>query len=165
MLVTGIAGLLAFAWYLTRENRRLQAEPSPQLVLKEIRSSDPTICRQIFACKGYDNSGAINLNSNVKSRAIPNEGLVRAFGIDNAFTTSDTKRRTEFNTKATNAIRMTEAQVSTPSERSLLLFWQAPILILRALRLLVGLYISANILGTPYMSNMSPRSNADMDVI
>lgn len=151
VLITGTIGLLAFIWYLTRESRQLQADPSPQLVLNQIRFSDPTICRQILACKGYDNSGAMNRNSAVKSRAIPNERLVLAFGIDNAFTTSDKKRHKEFNVEAKNAIQMTEAQVGTPSERNLLLFWQARILISRALRPLVGLCISGQYAWNPVL--------------
>ena len=129
LLFTGVAVLAVIIWYLAGRIRQLQArpspqsvpnpsphfvpKPSPQSVSKPVVFSDPAICAQILACKGYDKTGAKNLYTDVKSRAIPNKRLIQAFGIDNSFTTSDSERRKEFNLKAGRAIKMTEAKVST----------------------------------------------------
>ena len=115
ILFTGGVTVLVIVviWYLVGRTVQFQARPSPQSVPKSIRFPDPAICAQILACKGYDSSGAKNLYSDVKSRAIPNERLIKAFGIDNSFTTSDGDRRKEFNLEAGKAIKMTEAKVST----------------------------------------------------
>ena len=84
-----------------------------QSVQKEIRVSDPLTCRQVLACKSYNDTGAINQYSDVRSRAIPNKRLVLAFDIDNSFTTSEAERRKEFNLEAIKAIKMTEVEVGT----------------------------------------------------
>jgi len=52
-------------------------------------------CKAILACKGYGEGGA-NLLGTPASRAHPNERLIRAFNIDNAFTTTDDKYRKDF---------------------------------------------------------------------
>ncbi len=84
-----------------------------QSLQKEIRVSDPVTCRQVLACKGYNDTGAKNQYSDVRSRAIPNARLVPAFNIDNSFTTSEAERRKEFNLEARKAIKMTEIEVGT----------------------------------------------------
>lgn len=113
IMVAGSVGLLvvSFKWYKARSNRQLQTTPSTQILEGEIRVSDPITCRQVLACKGYNDTGAKNQYSDVRSRAIPNERLVLAFKIDNSFTTSEAKRRKDFNSEAINAIKMTEIEV------------------------------------------------------
>ena len=113
MLFTGALGaalVLAFTWYLNRRESQIQTN---------LRFSDPTVCAQILACVGYDNTGAKNEYSNLKSRAIPNERLVRAFGIDNSFTTSEIERHKEFKIEAGKTIEMKEGEVGTPWQETL----------------------------------------------
>ena len=103
LLFTGFT-VFVIAWYLAGRHRQPR-EP--------IKFSDPDSCNQILACKGYSNTGAKNLYPGIKSRAIPNQRLVRAFDINNSFTTSDDKRHKEFKLEAQKAIIMTEAKVCT----------------------------------------------------
>ena len=109
LLVTGTICLLVTIWCLARGIKQLRARSTP----KSITYSDPAACAKILACTGYDNKETKNLYSNIKSRAIPNQRIVRAFEIDNSFTTSDVKRHREFKLEAGNAIKMTESKVST----------------------------------------------------
>ena len=97
-----------------------------------LRFSDPAVCAQIIACTGYDNSEAKNQYSDLRSRAIPNERLIRAFNIDNSFTTSEGKRHKEFKLKAGKAIKLTEDKVGTFTSTKLLIFPQASMCISRA---------------------------------
>lgn len=113
VLITGIIVFLALIWYGARGNRQLQTIPPTPSVLKQATYSDPATCRQILACTGYNNTGAKNLYSDVKSRAIPNERLIRAFDIDNSFTTTEAERRKDFNKEAGKAIKMTQDEVGT----------------------------------------------------
>jgi len=57
-------------------------------------------CRAILACRDHDTIGKNSLGA-LASRANPNQRLVRAFGIDSAFTTVDDKWRKEFRNDAT----------------------------------------------------------------
>ncbi len=70
------------------------------------------MCLQVMAGKGCNNTGAKNRYTDVHSRAVPNQRLIRAFVIDNSFTTSDDKRRKEFNAEAIKAMKMTDEKVS-----------------------------------------------------
>lgn len=49
--------------------------------------SDLTNCTQILGCRSFE--GGRNHLCRLASRAIPNQRLIRAFGIDNGFTTED----------------------------------------------------------------------------
>ncbi len=60
------------------------------------RSGEPQSCKDVLACKSPDEKGPPNLFTTLKSRAIPNQRLVDAFGIDNAFTTTDETYRKAF---------------------------------------------------------------------
>ncbi|KAL8639460.1 MAG: hypothetical protein Q9228_003515 [Teloschistes exilis] len=62
------------------------------------RFSDPEICLKILRGTTYSKDGSLGDNELpfVRSRAIPNQRLVRAFGIDNGFTTSDNESREDF---------------------------------------------------------------------
>lgn len=53
-------------------------------------------CLDILACKPIDGQGPPNGFSREKSRAIPNRRLIDAFGVDNAFTTTTWKHRSDF---------------------------------------------------------------------
>ena len=61
--------------------------------------SNPKACREILACTGYA-SGDRNTINAVESRAYPNQRLVRAFDIDNAFTTKSDESRKDFTHEA-----------------------------------------------------------------
>lgn len=67
--------------------------------------SDPKVCRDILFCRMYDESLGPNSLSKVVSRAIPNQRLVRAFDIDNGFTTSDDNYRLDFLRDAKDRLR------------------------------------------------------------
>ncbi|KAI4249989.1 MAG: hypothetical protein LQ352_005448 [Teloschistes flavicans] len=62
------------------------------------RFSDPETCLKILRGTTYSDNETLGTNELplVRSRAIPNQRLVRAFGIDNGFTTFDDKSRAEF---------------------------------------------------------------------
>ncbi|KAL8649525.1 MAG: hypothetical protein Q9210_004344 [Variospora velana] len=53
------------------------------------RFSDPATCLKILKGETYDDSLGVNQLTPEESRAIPNQRLVRAFQIDNGFTTND----------------------------------------------------------------------------
>ena len=112
----GAISVAALIWYLSRGNGPPHAESSPQSTEDPVRCSDPATCAKVLACEGYNNTGAKNRYTDLKSRAIPNERLVTAFGIDNSFTTSEVKRRKEFNGEAGRTIKMTDAKVGNDSE-------------------------------------------------
>ncbi len=63
------------------------------------RFSNPAACMEILACTGYA-SGDRNTIFAVESRAMPNQRLVKAFDIDNAFTTKDDEYRKSFKREA-----------------------------------------------------------------
>ncbi|KAL8923695.1 MAG: hypothetical protein Q9208_004447 [Pyrenodesmia sp. 3 TL-2023] len=69
------------------------------------RFSDPTTCLKILQGKTYDTSLGINRLTFEESRAIPNQRLVRAFRIDNGFTTIDPAHAREFRGKASQTLR------------------------------------------------------------
>ena len=66
----------------------------------ENRYSNPDVCRKILNGKAYDSSEKKNCLPLVESRAIPNQRLVRGFGIDNGFTTTNKIYREQFRTNA-----------------------------------------------------------------
>ncbi|KAI4138583.1 MAG: hypothetical protein LQ341_004597, partial [Variospora aurantia] len=61
------------------------SEKSPALH----RFSDPETCLKILKGETYDDSLGVNQLTPEESRAIPNQRLVRAFQINNGFTTND----------------------------------------------------------------------------
>ena len=61
--------------------------------------SNPKACMEILNCIGYA-SGDRNTIPAVESRARPNQRLVKAFNIDNAFTTKDDEDRKSFTHEA-----------------------------------------------------------------
>ncbi|CAO1604854.1 hypothetical protein XANCAGTX0491_008395 [Xanthoria calcicola] len=69
------------------------------------RSSDPATCLKILQNLPYDYRLGTNKLSHEVSRAIPNQRLVRAFQIDNGFTTSDANYGRQFRRKAVQTIR------------------------------------------------------------
>ncbi len=116
ILVTGAKWLLTIGC-LAGGIILLRAKTSPQSIQKAVVVSDPAMCLQVMAGKGYNNTEAENRYTDVHSRAVPNQRLVRAFVIDNSFTTSHDKRRKEFNAEAIKAMKMTDAKVSKPSQK------------------------------------------------
>ena len=126
LLIIATLGLVALTWYLFRGNRPLETNTSPQLTQDPVRFSDPATCNQIIACKGYNDTGASNLYTNVQSRAIPNQRLVAAFGIDNSFTTSEAERRKVFNAEARQKIKMTDFKVGNPLGKEHYSFFREP---------------------------------------
>ncbi|KAL8928045.1 MAG: hypothetical protein Q9172_001100 [Xanthocarpia lactea] len=64
--------------------------------------SDPGICLNILKGTTYSSDESLGTNklSLLVSRAIPNQRLVRAFGIDNGFTTFDPEKRADFLSEA-----------------------------------------------------------------
>lgn len=70
------------------------------------RYHDLADCRSIIACKAPDDLNAPNQLSLLASRAIPNERLFQAFGIDNSFTTQDIAYSKEFRAVAASKLRI-----------------------------------------------------------
>ena len=97
-----IVVFLAFLWHQARGRSA-----------KPVTKSDLSDCKKILACTGYSDAKANNLNSPLQTRAIPNQRLVRAYDIDNAFTTTEDKWHKNFNKEAGKSITMTEDQVGT----------------------------------------------------
>ena len=67
---------------------------------EELKFKDPAVCRMILAGGRIGESGRQNKLTPVESRAIPNRRLVDVFGVDNAFTTSETNHRATFSASA-----------------------------------------------------------------
>lgn len=75
-----------------------------EFTTQPFKSDDPAICREILACKSYGAGGTNQLDP-LASRAHPNERLIRAFNIDNAFTTFEDAYGKEFRTTARDSIK------------------------------------------------------------
>ena len=88
-----IAPLVAYVFWKFRARR------ARNISTVQYKFSDPKACMQILECTGYA-SGDRNTINAVESRANPNQRLVRAFDIDNAFTTKDDEYRKSFTRKA-----------------------------------------------------------------
>ena len=86
------------AWLFQRRTTR-QKKPTPH------RFSDSATCLKILQNLPYDDRPGTNKLSHEVSRAIPNQRLVRAFQIDNGFTTSDAVYGRQFRRQAVQAIR------------------------------------------------------------
>ena len=61
---------------------------------------DVVNCERILTCVGIENPPKPNIVDAVRTRALPNQRLVRTFGIDNAFTTTDDDYRKAFRMNA-----------------------------------------------------------------
>lgn len=88
LLCAAISSLSLLWWF--------SSIPQDEKALSQTTFDDPAACARIVACIGYDISEDRNLISKVQSRAYPNQRLVRTFGIDNAFTTTNEKYRKVF---------------------------------------------------------------------
>ena len=80
--------------------------PTGEKALSKTTFNDPAVCAMIIACIGYDSSGDRNMISKVESRAYPNQRLVRTFGINNAFTTTNEQYRKKFRNHAQEKITL-----------------------------------------------------------
>lgn len=69
--------------------------------------SDPPHCAEIIATSSFN--GVSNSVGKLDSRAFPNQRLVGAFGINNAFTTTDGKYAREFRAAAAEKIKMEDS--------------------------------------------------------
>ena len=78
---------------------KLHARRARNISTVQHKFSDPKACKEILDCTGYA-SGDRNTINPVESRANPNQRLVRAFDIDNAFTTKDDEYRISFTREA-----------------------------------------------------------------
>ena len=88
-----IAPLIAYVLW------KLHARRARNILTVQSKFSDSKACREILACNGYA-SGERNTIPAVESRAGPNQRLVKAFDIHNAFTTKDDQYRKSFTSKA-----------------------------------------------------------------
>ena len=88
-----IGSLVAYIFW------KLHARRGRTIPTVQNKFSNPKACREILACSGYA-SGERNTVPAVESRAGPNQRLVKAFNIDNAFTTKDDQYRKSFTSKA-----------------------------------------------------------------
>lgn len=88
-----IASLVAYVLW------KLHARRERNISTVQHKFSNLKACMEILACTGYA-SGERNIITAVESRANPNQRLVRAFDIDNAFTTKNDKDRKLFTQEA-----------------------------------------------------------------
>ena len=88
-----IAPLIAYVLW------KLHARRARNIHTVQNKFSDPKACMEILDCIGYA-SGRRNTINAVESRANPNQQLVRAFNIHNAFTTKDDEDRKSFTSQA-----------------------------------------------------------------
>ena len=88
-----IAPLVAYVLW------ELHARRARKVSTVQNKSSNPAACREILACNGYGCSGKNTIPA-VESRAGPNQRLVKAFNIHNAFTTTDDQYRKSFTSEA-----------------------------------------------------------------
>ena len=74
--------------------------------LTENRYSDPEICQKVLRGVTYSSEESLGTNrlAFTVSRGIPHQRLVRAFGIDNGFTTLDDDYRRAFRSEAQNRL-------------------------------------------------------------
>lgn len=90
-----------YRWYLShRSVATVALEP---FIYKDLAS-----CRDILSGRDLDNSNFGPVLTLLDSRAGPNERLIRAFGIDNAFTTRDDKYHKQFRRHAESLLKMDE---------------------------------------------------------
>ena len=87
--------------------------PKEEKALSQTTFDDPAACAMIVACIGYDCSGDRNIISKVESRAYPNQRLIRTFGIDNAFTTTNENYRKDFRSYAKEKITLDDGRLKT----------------------------------------------------
>ena len=99
VLLCAAISSLSLLWWLSSISNEEKA-------LSQTTFDDPAACALIIACIGYDCSGDRNIISKVQSRAYPNQRLVRTFGIDNAFTTTNEKYRKDFRCHAKGKITL-----------------------------------------------------------
>ena len=72
--------------------------------------SETSSCKEILGCRHFDKQKPRNDFSKEESRAIPNQRLVDAFGINNAFTTSDSEYRETFKRFAAKKIKLNDEE-------------------------------------------------------
>ncbi len=95
LIIVSFAIVLLIAYVLWK----LHARRARNVSTIHHKFSNPKACMEILDCTGYA-SGDRNTINAVESRANPNQRLVRAFNIDNAFTTKDDEDRKSFTSKA-----------------------------------------------------------------
>ncbi|KAL8851801.1 MAG: hypothetical protein Q9221_003315 [Calogaya cf. arnoldii] len=99
-------GVCVTSWLLRRWGKR-----GAKLTVH--RFDDPATCRIILRNQPYDASLGRNILSKEFSRAFPNQRLVRAFQIDNGFTTNDPDHGKLFKEEAVRQLRL--CLITTPT--------------------------------------------------
>lgn len=75
---------------------------------KQTRFEDRARCESILRCRKSDGTRKLSIQDSVEARALPNQRLVRVFGIDNAFTTFDNTYRKQFREQAEGKLILTD---------------------------------------------------------
>ncbi len=91
-LAAAAAAIIFVSYYL------LKTKKSPTI------TNDPEICAMVLRAICYDGSANTNTLSPAESRAIPNQRLIRAFSIANAFTTTNSGYVKLFRKRAENSM-------------------------------------------------------------
>ncbi|KAG6995536.1 cytochrome P450 [Physcia stellaris] len=81
------------------------------IMRRTIDSSDPVICKKILDGTIFDSPLGRNQFTLTESRARPNQRLVRAFGIDNGFTTTEETWASKFKSKASDKLRKQQSSM------------------------------------------------------
>ncbi|MCJ1458325.1 hypothetical protein MMC28_008696 [Mycoblastus sanguinarius] len=106
LLLAAIPGAIFLLWWFYSP---LKEPPTKGTPLFPRTFHTPAACARILACTGYSESVDQNTLTKVESRAHPNQRLVRAFLIDNAFTTTDDGYRKRFRAHAASKIKLSDA--------------------------------------------------------
>lgn len=102
VLLLALSGGLSYYFVWKPAPSALAPDPDPSVPKRTV--SDPKHCAEILAGNSFDNIR--NRLNRLESRAIPNERLVRAFGINNAFTTTNGDYARAFKAAAVKKIKM-----------------------------------------------------------
>ena len=84
------------------------------ILRRTIDPSDPIICKKILDGTIFDSPLGKNQLTLRESRARPNQRLVRAFGINNGFTTTDESWAVDFKAKASEKLRNQQRRMGWP---------------------------------------------------
>lgn len=101
-IILGLALSLVSWVIISRKKHRHQGLSG--ISSRKTRFTDAAECTQILTINQIGGLEPENLLTPIESRAVPNQRLVRAFDIDNAFTTTDDTYRKEFRSSASGLL-------------------------------------------------------------
>ncbi|KAL8949580.1 MAG: hypothetical protein Q9183_007591, partial [Haloplaca sp. 2 TL-2023] len=109
LVATAVVGILTAVTYVFRRViiRKLSSRWHASSKTAPLRFSNPAICRRILQSETHPLDDTLkNQLSFAVSRAVPNQRLVRAFGIQSGFTTYHEQERNDFRRKAEGMLKI-----------------------------------------------------------